>query len=172
MNILQSTSSQPFLVIVIALFLFSLGIISLSVTSADSNFVTVDHDPDENITSDDDVTIYVQLNSTANITSVEFLYCEIEPVGVCSIYAEMTHNGGTNYSAVIGKGKGGTTMGYKIKIEYDDGREDEYSPGKDSYNEYFIEKDPEDDDDDSPFLPIPFVLGSVLLAAVFIRKRS
>ena len=120
-------SIVPLVLIILAL-LFT-GTASLPMTSADSNIIGLGHDPDENITSDDDVTIHIQLNSTANVTSVEYQYCEVDPVGVCSIYSAMTHDGDTNYSAVIGNNDGGQTMGYKIKIEYDDGRDNEMSGG-------------------------------------------
>ena len=142
-----------------------------SITADDPKITNVRHEPAAEITSDDTVTIYITVDNKDNITSVEYQYCEVDPVGTCSIFAEMTEGSGNQYTAVIPKKNGGTTMGYKIKIEFDDERDDEYSPNKDNYHQYYIEKDPEGDDD-SPFIPFPMLVGAVLMATVIIKKRT
>ena len=136
-----------------------------------SNIQDIHHQPSMNITSEDDVTIHVTLESKDNISIVEYQYCEIDPQGICTIYSDMTPGEGNNYTGVIPDNNAGATIGYKVRIEYDNGSE-EYSPSKDSYHEYYIEKDPEDDDDDSPFIPAPLFVIAILMATLMIRKRK
>jgi hypothetical protein len=137
------------------------------VANADSNVKSIRHDPNTSITSSDDVTIYITLENSDNISSIEYQYCEVDPVGTCSIYKDMTDEGNDQYSGVIPANDGGTTMGYKVKIEYDDGSK-EYSPNEDSYHEYYIEED-EKDNDDSSFIPTPIVITPLLLAVALIH---
>lgn len=137
--------------------------------SAASNIQDIHHEPAGVITSDDKVTINITLNSTDNLSSIQYQYCDIDPPGTCSIYTNMTHVGGKQYSAVIMEKDGGSTIGYKVKIEYDNGSE-EYSPGKDSYHEYLVEEDKKDDD--SPFASTPLLVMSLLLAVMIIRTQK
>lgn len=147
-----------------------LGILVTPMASGNWNVVDIHHDPAEGITSDDKVTVYITLNDTTNVSSVEYQHCEIDPVGTCSIYADMTAEGNNTYSGVIPERDSGATIGYKVKIEYDNTSDKEYSPDKDNYHEYQIEKDKKDDD--TSFAGAPIVILTFVTALLIVRRKK
>ncbi|UCE36327.1 MAG: redoxin domain-containing protein [Thermoplasmata archaeon] len=96
--------------------------------SAESNIRSVTYYPEKPF-SYDEITVYVQVNDTSNITKVNMLYCQIEPEEGC--YPDL-HNltlGENNtYSTIITRDlEGVTLLGINITVTYDDGSK-EYSP--------------------------------------------
>ena len=142
--------------------------VAMETIAGQSNISIVLHEPSNGITSADKVTITVTLSSSDNMSSIEYQFCEIDPVGVCSIYEPMAHEGEDRYSAVIDERKGGTTMGYRIRIEYENGSF-EYSPGSDEYHRYTVTNDGKDKD--APTLPVPLILGAIIMAAGAVRTH-
>ncbi len=153
-----------------------LAILSLAVPSpaflpyirADTNIRDIHHEPSVNITSDDQVTIHLTLENGENVTSVQYQYCEIDPGNICSIYKDMTQGDGLNYTAVLPSQKGGYTIGYKVKIEYENDTE-EYTPNKDDYHEFTVIKG--DEEGDSSFSGAIIVIASVLAASIIISAH-
>jgi len=137
--------------------------------SAGTNVESIYHEP-ENITSEDKVTVYLTVKSTDNITQIQYDYCQLDPLGICTIYKNMTHLGGRRYSAVIPKQDGGTKIGYNVSIEYDNGSKEYTAPNNDTYHIYWVEKD--EGDNDSPFPGIQILLLSIFISIVLFHYKT
>ncbi|MEE9151075.1 MAG: cytochrome c biogenesis protein CcdA [Thermoplasmata archaeon] len=108
-------------------------LIPFSMAGAESTIRSVIHYP-ENPFSGEEISVFVQVNSTDNITSVSMIHCEIEPLGPCSLPIQMILGENNTYSANIsGPREGITKIGYNITITFIDGSE-EYSPIGDHYH--------------------------------------
>ncbi len=159
----------------LAVFAMALVMIALVPSgSAQADFEDVSHSPSAAITSDDQVEVTVELDSTDNVSAVNIQVCIIEPNYNCYQWDDMDQDDET-FTYTISAHDGGSLMGYKIEIEYDDGTDDEYSPSEDTYHEYEIEEDGSsgggDDGDDTPFLGAPLIAAGVVVAAVAHKGR-
>ncbi len=102
-------------------------LIPFSMARAESNIRSVTHYPEDPF-SGEEISVFMQVNSTDNITSVSMIHCEIEPLGPCSLPIQMTLGENNTYSANIsGAQEGITKIGYNITITFNDGSK-EYSP--------------------------------------------
>ncbi len=142
----------------------------LPAVTSGSNINRVYHEPTI-ITSDDEVTIHLEVSSKDNITAVTFYYCQKEPDDICYLEKDMTNATGNNYSAIIQKFPGGSKVGYNITIEYDDGSKEYTAPEPDGYHFYNVEG--EDEEEDAPFPGIPMMTAALFLAlaVLWMRKR-
>ncbi len=117
----------------LSIVLFLSLILPFSIVNAESNIINVTHNPEIPFTGEE-ISIFVYLNSTDNITSVSLVHCEIEPQGPCYLPIPMKLKENNTYSTNIsGIKKGITKIGYNITITYSDGRE-EYSPKDNQYH--------------------------------------
>ena len=138
---------------------------------ADPNVVDVWHTPSGTVTPEDEVSVYIELEDTSNVTEVSIEVCVLEPRGSCRLPEEMTLESGTTYSHNIGRFDGGTTVGYNITIEYDDGNST-YA-GEEEYFTFQVQQVATDDggDDSMPFPGAPLVAATIGLVVVLQRRR-
>lgn len=107
--------------------------ISSSIASAESNIKSVTHYP-ENPFSRQEISVFVEVNDTSNITDANLVYCEIDPLGTCSLPIEMTMGeNNTYYVNITGNFEGVNRIGYNITITYENGSV-EYSPAEGHYH--------------------------------------
>lgn len=148
-----------------------------SITSAAQNIKSVSHYP-ENPFSTDEITIYVEVNDTSNITEVSFLYCQIEPEYGCyfpNLYMTLEEN--NTYSTIITRDLTGVTLlGLNFTITYNDGSL-EYSPiGGEDYHYININTSQEGGEilpsptEDNLFMQI-FVIALIVILVLLIFKH-
>lgn len=110
------------------LLIFIISLVFLPLVSAEPNVKSVSHYP-ENPFSYDEITVYVEVNDTSNITSIKLLYCQIEPIYGCyPDILNLTPGDNNTYSTVITQDLSGVELlGLNLTINYLDGSK-EYSP--------------------------------------------
>ena len=86
---------------------------------AEPNIRNVTHSP-QNPVAGEDISVFVEVNNTSNITEVKLQYCTVDP-GLCYPHITMTLDNKT-YSAQITRDfEDGTIIEYNITITYDAG---------------------------------------------------
>jgi len=145
------------------------GLNLASLTSGESNVQRVYHQPDP-VTSDDEVTVYLVVKSTDNISKVRYYYCEKEPDDKCYMEKDMSYAGNNTYTGTIQKFKAGTKIGYNITIEYKNGSK-EYPASPNEYIYYRVEGG-KDNGGDSPAPGVALMLGAVSIALLLNWKRK
>ncbi len=134
-------------------------LISFPLVNAEGNIKGVGHSPQSPVAGED-IRVFVEVNSTSNITSVSMIHCTDE---ICYSPIEMTLTGNNTYNALITRDfPGGTRIGYNITITYDDASK-EYSPGEEHYHYFNITGGPKQQ-------PVPWATLAVqgLLVAIII----
>jgi cytochrome c-type biogenesis protein len=107
---------------------FIISLVFLPSVAAKPNVISVTHYP-ENPFSYDEITVYVEVNDTSNITSIELLYCQIEPEYICyNPPLNMTLGENNTYSTIITRDLEKTSLlGLNFTVTYNDDSI-EYSP--------------------------------------------
>lgn len=134
---------------------------------AEPNIKSVTHYP-ENPYSRDEITIFVEVNDTSNITKINVLYCQIEPVYGCyPDILNMTLGENNTYTTIITRDlEGVTLLGINLTLTYNNGSK-EYSPiGGEDY--HYIDINTTLDGGGSPPCPTESTLAIQVLTMVLI----
>jgi cytochrome c-type biogenesis protein len=110
------------------LLIFVISVAFLPSVAAQPNVISVTHYP-ENPFSYDEITVYVEVNDTSNITSIKLLFCQIEPDYKCyNPPLNMTPGENNTYSTIITQDLERTSLlGLNFTLLYND-ESIEYSP--------------------------------------------
>ncbi len=146
-------------------------LISIPTVNAEGNIKSVMHSPQEP-SAGQDITVFVEVNSTSNITGVKLEYCTVEPAQ-CYVPLTMTLGEDNTYSAQITRDfEGGTIIEYNITITYDNGSE-EYSPVGSQYHYINLTGEPSQRENNLLIaLIVIIVIIIVLIVVYYIIKRK
>ncbi|UCG67961.1 MAG: redoxin domain-containing protein [Thermoplasmata archaeon] len=149
------------------LLVFIISLVFPPSVTAEPNVKNVIHYP-ENPFSFDEITVYVELNDTSNITAVKLLYCQIEPVYGCyPDILNLTLGDNNTYSIAITRDLSGVTLlGLNFTVSYIDGSK-EFSPiGGQEY--HYININTSDDGGTTPPCPTEGNLAMQVLIVILI----
>jgi cytochrome c-type biogenesis protein len=148
-----------------------LWIILLSVylpqVGAESNVKSVTHYP-ENPFSYDEITVYVEVNDSSNITSIKLLFCQIEPEYKCyNPPLTLTLGENNTYSTVITQDLEQTSLlGLNLTVTYNDDSI-EYSPTE-GEDYHYVDINTSSDGGETPSCPTESNLAMQVLIVVLI----
>jgi cytochrome c-type biogenesis protein len=140
--------------------------------SAEGNIKSVMHSPREP-SAGQDITIFVEVNSTLNITEVKLEYCTVEPAQ-CYVPITLTLGDNNTYSAQITRDfEGGTTIEYNITITYDNGSE-EFSPVGSQYHYINLTGEPTQRENNLLIALIIIIVIIIIFTVVYymIKRKS
>ena len=152
-------------------------LIFLPNVSAEPNIKSVTYYP-ENPFSGDEITVYVEVNDTSNITDVRLLYCQIEPSYLCYPPLHMTLIDNNTYTINITENlEGITRLGFNITVSYENGSK-EYSPKDGTY--HYVNFTGEEPKPPSPTentlalqaLVVALIVVLIFMITLYIRDRK
>jgi cytochrome c-type biogenesis protein len=140
-------------------------LLPFSTAGAEFNVKSVRHYPNMPF-STDEITIFMQVNETDDIDRVTMTYCEVEPLGTCSLPIPMERGDNNTYSAKVGAvSEDVTLLGYNITLYFTNDSKVRY-PLDVSY--YYINITLVDDRETTPPCPTESTLALQVLIMVLI----